>query len=1157
MAADKRPSFLIISTSGSKYGLVDTDYLKELNAAGFEVDYTDGHTDFTWQRIRQYNVIVIYNGPEKAGRETQMPSGESARVAPLQAEFRKLVNKYLAAGGSVFMMLRSENAGVHLTDLLQDWDAKMPLERIVEDDGRKIFPMVRMRGEPIVFTDQVFDSPVSDGVKQIWYPYNAHYNSQNTAPIWVSKKWTVVVRASKTSRTSTVDLTKTSYLRPQNPFIRKPIKQPVLFAIRKYKMGRIAFCSQWPMFSFGQGTKWMYERRVLSKGAMGKPSHFGQLIENTLHWLAEPSLKSGKIGGYVTDSQRLLPRNLRPEIIAKFKDRVWKKDEHDSPWFDSYKMYRGLIGVQTNLTSGKDSVAKYAKAARAAKLDYIVFIEEFSKLNKSKLEKLHKACRKHSGDDLQLFAGYTIDTNTGNHLFAFGPGVVIPPDDCLYKGKLNIQYQDPKTGEYQHRNIVNAWILQYKIGHKHNVGYYHFSDDPRAMKIKDLKNYSMAALRYYKKGKLIEDMTDAYLLGVEGGVPPTPISFNLVRSAAELKKAVAAKQGLTYAKAPSLKDIYLEALDWSSQISCPNVFPSDGPMIQSWPYFSTARTYSEANFVTGDSQMPSLLHVKSEIGLKDISIYNGRRLFRRFLPNGAREFKEILQLNNVLEKHLAVVVEDVKGNKAVSYARNCWKGDWGGGYCTDHVNQGDGFLAKGQTSFLMGREPEVFGGFTWDGGAKGVRIMPFLCDGWSPAPRLISDKGREGDFPQMGPDDRMFNNTPLVHMGDESVMNVTAELDQVFDGEIAQGYRVGSPWHSYGPVDPSRLMKSIMRYAEFAQLSVGPSKAGWAWQGDRRGARISVFSNTITFKKNQKIEKLILKWSYFYNEPTPVFVLHGDNHDNFKGYDISPKRLTEFTLKIKKGHWFGFYSPQPSNGCLVINRGETFNLNIKKLKSSLTMYVLADLAGKKVKKGESHHYEFISVTDRIDTKPQGPSRFLQILRYLKNPDGFELMHGKRNQSIGLFELQAQQHKVEFALTKPQINFDTSLPVRISGLNRRWSAGYFQKQGYAQEHYGSGENRYRAAGIDDQGRVYATIFPDYAARTHVVIGHPIISDKNGRDLFIQVMHQNLRTGKHWHVSVNNPTDRAITTKFYKNMDLPGFEFRDRREKIPAGGYVILN
>jgi hypothetical protein len=78
--------------------------------------------------------------------------------------------------------------------------------------------------------------------------------------------------------------------------------------------------SQWPIYSVGSGTKWLYDREVLSKGLEGRPSDFGQLLENSFRWLATPSLRTHALGGHqhllIIDEGGSFDRTARPPFPA-------------------------------------------------------------------------------------------------------------------------------------------------------------------------------------------------------------------------------------------------------------------------------------------------------------------------------------------------------------------------------------------------------------------------------------------------------------------------------------------------------------------------------------------------------------------------------------------------------------------------------------------------------------------------------------------------------------------------------------------------------------------------------------------------------------------------------------------------------------------------
>jgi hypothetical protein len=43
---------------------------------------------------------------------------------------------------------------------------------------------------------------------------------------------------------------------------------------------------------------------------------------------------------------------------------------------------------------------------------------------------------------------------------------------------------------------------------------------------------------------------------------------------------------------------------------------------------------------------------------------------------------------------------------------------------------------------------------------------------------------------------------------------------------------------------------------------------------------------------------------------------------------------------------------------------------------------------------------------------------------------------------------------------------------------------------------------------------------------------------------------------WHVAVNNPTDKEITTTIRTAMEIPGLVLPERQWTIPPGEYVVL-
>jgi hypothetical protein len=133
-----------------------------------------------------------------------------------------------------------------------------------------------------------------------------------------------------------------------------------------------------------------------------------------------------------------------------------------------------------------------------------------------------------------------------------------------------------------------------------------------------------------------------------------------------------------------------------------------------------------------------------------------------------------------------------------------------------------------------------------------------------------------------------------------------------------------------------------------------------------------------------------------------------------------------------------------------------------------------------------------------------------------------------------------------------------VPVRVDGLNRRWSAGLYQFDGFRSHYYSKDNGGYRALGLDQEGGAYVPLHVA-AAATHDLIGQPVVADEAGQDLFIQVT---CLPGDHgpgalsWNISANNPTDHPIETTLHRAMNLPGLNFSDTRITLQAGEYRAL-
>ncbi len=1150
--AQRKPAILFCCPGENRYEYAGYDYMQSLTQAGYVVDYIEGGKDLTWEKVKNYNVLFVYDLPAKGPNVESKLVGAFGPNPPWQAEYWAVLNKFLQAGGGIMMYYYPHVGGAAPNDLFKEWGLQFPLLHLRDPQVQNLTNIP----SGAAYTDQILPSPVSKDVHGFWYPYDLHYCGQHTMPIFVDGNWQVVARAGKAAYTVVPKFDPGQDQPPATALIpAEPVKDPVLFAIRDYPGGgRLAAMTQWFPFTVGSGMKWLYSNEILSKGLGNRPSDFGKLLLNTYAWLAEPSVKSGAVGGATQDPNRLLEPMLRAGAIDQFHE--WNRNEVEVLGYRhppiNGKLFRGLIGAQTALSGGEGTVADYAEAAVETGLDYVIFLEDLAQLTPEKLETLKAEVAKHTTPTLQLYAGYRMKANTGNHMFVCGKNPVWPEGNLLVgpdKRTFNLQYQD-ENGKWGQGIPGPTWCLEQASGHLNNtVGYYNFTKSPHGMQWYDVRDASHGALRTYENGKLVEDMTQDYLTNCQYSGVLTPVSLNLVRSPAELKAAVAQNQALTYAQARAVSLIWEDALHWNGSYDGMNVFPSDGPQIVAWPKLERIMVFGAEWFVTGRSMILAPVHVTSEVGLKQITIYDGQNLFRRFDCAGSKDYETTLVLNGVLQSGLVLIAEDLQGGKAVSFPlRTRREGTICQIDCGDHVNDcAYMLLAHGPhwPGFFMTPSVPNAGG-TWDGGPQAAR--PLLNAQWT-YPQVTTDKGNyEAPCPYQ---------IPLLEFADEGATRCRMVGDRVMVKEL--GWQ--NPWSGFGPTEPSPIVDLWASHTYFDPYITGVMPNAWGAPGVFEGPIASLFTEQFKFKQDCTVKEMRIYHGYWRPKTAPrsTMVALGQGSQIRDVWDLSDTPEQPQEARIETGGWFALYSSQVANTHLFVNRGAPLILRASPY-TWFWLELFVDTRNRPVKQGDTVEVELSAQTWPLDQAMTRAGALAEMVTYVEKPTGMELKRGKPVAGPGgLLELAPENYAVELSVPRPA-GVTRTVPVRLHGLNRRWTAGLYQFAGWRTHYYSKADTGWRALGMDLEGRAYFPLYVSKAANTHVLAGHPIVADAAGKDLFIQVTRINdggEQTPPAWHLSVNNPTDKPVRTTLKRAMDLAGLEFTEQTLTLQPGEYRVLN
>lgn len=1150
-AEPPKPAILIDAWGGN----MDLVYMRQLEQKGFVVDAVP-HQELTWERLKQFNALLLVDFPQE-GKVEKSP-GHGPASGPNLKETLALLDKFLKSGGGVmFSLLQHANDPAFYntaSKALARWGASRPLETVTVPAGNLTeHPRLRI---PFFFTDKVAPGPVSEGVKGIWYPLGGPW-TYFTGPIEVDAEWTVVLQGPAGSQSTPIDL---GQAKPGVPFYENPFQrpggvvEPPLFAIRDLRPGRLALLHCSPIFHFSSGSSWMHDRAVLDKGLANRPSDFGRLLENTLRWLAELSLGQGELGGAVVPPDRWIPPYERPGAKETFDGGAYigayggpdSLDPAKPP--PSVKLHRGFVGPRTAFSGGQGNVADYAATARKLGLSFIIFLEDFSQLSRESLAALTTDCKAQSGDDLLLLAGYRVKTNLGNSIFFCGHDPLYVHDKHLSgPDKKTYQQQDvDKDGKFGPSRSID-FIFESLRNDVNTVGYFGFTGPRKqgGMNVEHLRLFSMAGILFYDHGKLVEDVTDQYLLTNQGTLTGTPVCVSLVDSPEEMWKEVEIGRGITHAAAPSVKNLWDGALRWNHQYFSLNVFPTTGPLIHFWPATYRTSSFAGESFVAWRMLLAQHLHVTADAGLKEVALYDGTKLYRRFLLGGAKEFVVRLFLNGSLQMNISIVATDQNGGKAVSFPYRGWNdASPAPVFCGDHVNDCGGMkLFRGPGWSRHCQVPPIANpGETWDGGPPAS--LPLFSIGQI-FPAIISKQSRQ---------DANIYPVPMLDFCDEhAYQGRLVARDITMPGVVHI-----NAWSGYGPIEPAPLADLVGEYIEWRRYYTAAATA-WGAHGIAAGIAPGLYTQLTTFKRDQHLQQLALSGLWRYPLSANVLLLTGEGDRLLSARDISPlKGIPYREYAIPTGGWFAGISAQPGNAYLAVNHGEPLRLKVWENRVELE----ADLGpkGRDVKAGEAHQVELFSLYWPMDIPIPDSETLLRWIRYFEQPDGLQLSRGKRlSTRLGILDLEAQEGAVELVVPRPSDGMNVTLPVRARGFNPRWSAILLQREGYnGGNRYGPPTNRVRSLGVSEDGRIY---FPIYSgqAKTHVLAGHPIVADESGKDLFIQVTCLCDAVADKpmlWHVSVNNPTDAPVTTRFRRSMDLPGLAFEDTPLTLQPGEYKVL-
>lgn len=1128
--AAKPPAVLF---AGSYGGGCAYDVAGRLNKAGFNLDDSPGleGNPLTWERVSHYNVLVI-TGLGRSNADMTLSEKNRQSIETLR--------RFLDAGGGVlfvpvFGQMATEKPAqdaflkpLGLTPLF----AEMPFDpenSAVATPWKLTYALTR----------NVAPSPVTEGVKALWYPTPAsRVGGQNhTVSFSADANWTVLLKGSRTSFTRGGPLQANAPADPGTYASDVP-----LVATRQVGKGRILCLGIAPQYLFDRCATTTLEGIVLDRGLRGVPSDGYRLVENALRWLAEPSLAEGTLGG-------------APMKTAMLDDP--SKTKFGTPYAWPAKLqfpavepaYPGCIGARSTFSSGKASPEAWVKAAKAKGLAYLVFLEEFRSLTADGFEKLKAECARLSSRDFAAIPGFAIDDEIGNHYFYCGTTCPYPdrkflsPDGKVFRSRdAEI---DPKNPYVKGQLAMTTLDFAYSLGSfKLTAGNYLFHRSAAPFG-NWFSNWDALGVITAENGRVVEDDTREYLQNVDFGNGPLPLVIDLMDDPAQLGRS----GWRTVLRLPEKGGAVIgdEALGAETKIrdyfngwrfypdNPAKISITSGPDIESWGY-TGPRDYegnSPGDFVWQNYRWVLHARITSAVGLKEVTITDGEEPFRRYLPAGKREFELELDLAHDKQHNLVITATDTAGGRAISgeqWDRNHRLEEF---MCSDRNNQlSYGYLTnKEGVGLLLGGNQTL--------ATPNKRLMPgispagtFKNDGLLGAPAFDGAAGGEPEvFETVQP------------LGTQAAAPDVTEARRLFhtgDVHVGEGTRarrfsdnvgVYNVWHTLWKTEPAPDY-AVTRRNHFFQVNPDSPLAVFLWQID------------VTLQRDLPNKGFLV--GVLQTREDTLWALRGSDGMVYSGnWEETPASAQrEIRLPFGKGAYAALLD-SPLGGAAVYSLTDGLEVSMGLPgRSRPTFELPAALAPQK--KGETKRVELLllgipRLTPGTRMLPAASTevveRFFHDFALDGGPGGYtvDALAGKVAGRRYLLDIDGGQEQCFSG--KLAGNLISSLPIRVAGLNDRWSCVLYDRA----------RKQARPVGAFE-GKAWATVC--LSGSLDLFLGHPVVADNP------KLAIQATQTGESaWHVEIHNPTDAPIRAAIRPNPHFDPLKGRPAETlDVPAGTSV---
>jgi hypothetical protein len=497
-----------------------------------------------------------------------------------------------------------------------------------ESDPAKCPSLSNYRATRAGVADQIAPGPLTGGVSKVLYPIHGRM----TVTFEAGDAWTVAVQASETA--SAKDGEGRGY-----------DTAPPLVAYRTVGPGRmVIFSTHSTCFTLNPYHFMWDSGRFLTEGDGAR------LLQNIYAWLAEPSLGSGALGGFDPAEQKAI-FDISPRLAENPLKEITRGP--------SGTPHPALIGAQSSLTGGANTVAEMCARAKELGYEGVVFTEDAEALTDEAWGELVEQCEKATDERFLAIAGVRFPgLETGNEGIAFN----------LRKPWSDIPWRDTSFTTYVRIGVNNGWQANLAC----------LSSATCPMPIRNLG--AVNSIPLYTHGGTVDPPPQP--VGPDERKQPRPAYFPVQPhrtgedDATQLFEETSAEgwrlSPLVYRETLSAPDIVpldagpvtqFYAPRWGSDFrrgrdSLMDTAVSSGPVIEQFQV--TMPGPWEALY---DRELSIAIKLRAERPLRQVSVYFRQRLIRRYYPD-AREFETAVRYWSCESGSFWLRAEDDEGGRA-------------------------------------------------------------------------------------------------------------------------------------------------------------------------------------------------------------------------------------------------------------------------------------------------------------------------------------------------------------------------------------------------------------------------------------------------------------------------------------------------------------